>query len=354
MPSSLDASSFTRSKRLEVTATVSASNADAPFVKNDGKAGYIPTNNCVVPPYIPPIIFYKYKELTPVAGVLNDNSATVNGSGTNAKFQSMSAIFAIGKDIYLVDRNSFRIRKYNETTNQVTTYIGPDSVGSPTIQTNLINYPNCIAYDESTQTMFIGQYQDEILKVNMRTNTVTKLTFAVSGVTNPICGAMVFTDGMLYCIDVEKDFVYRVNPTTLETAIIAGSPGVPGDKDGFGTQARFRTSTNGLYCNAITVDSKKNLYIADRTNHKIRKINLRAFEVSTVLDLPFAPIVVLYSPIDDALYYAGTYQISKMYLKRTSDNVIVNTNDDGLTSLAVTSVNTLYDASSRFVLYKYS
>jgi hypothetical protein len=353
MPSSVDASSFTRSKRLEVTATVSAANADAPFVKNDGKAGYIPTNNCVVPPYIAPIIFYQYKELTPVAGVLNDNSATVNGSGTNAKFQSITAIFAIGKDIYLVDRNFFRIRKYNETTNQVTTYIGPDSVGNPTIITDLIFYPNCIAYEESTQTMFIGQHQGAMLKVNMRTNTVTRHTITVSGVSDPIVGAMVFTSGMLYCIDVEKDFVFSLNPTTLETAIIAGTPGVAGYKDGFGRDTKFHTSPNGLFCNAITADSKRNLYIADRINQKIRKINLRAFEVSTVLDLPFVPIVALYSPIDDSLYYAGTYQISKMYLKRTSDNVIVNTNDDGLTSLAVTSVNTLYDASSRLVLYRY-
>ncbi len=68
----------------------------------------------------------------------------------------------------------------------------------------------------------------------------------------------------LYMIDVRNDIIRKITPEGV-VSTFAGS-GVRGDKDGMGKNAQF----NELY--DLCIDAFGNMYVADLSNHKIRKI----------------------------------------------------------------------------------
>ncbi len=84
----------------------------------------------------------------------------------------------------------------------------------------------------------------------------------------------VWGDGKyLYVADSENDAIRRVSLETREVTTFAG--GTTGDLDGFGTAAKFDEPRG------ITGDGTY-LYVADRANHLIRKIDIATREVSTI------------------------------------------------------------------------
>jgi len=72
--------------------------------------------------------------------------------------------------------------------------------------------------------------------------------------------------GNLYVADAGNHVIRKIDPTG-RVSTLAGSPGIPGDRDGFGADARFR------YPNGITVDGSGTIYVADTENCLVRKIS---------------------------------------------------------------------------------
>lgn len=82
------------------------------------------------------------------------------------------------------------------------------------------------------------------------------------------------TDGTdLYVVDTDNNLVRKINIATGIVITLAGS-GTPGATDGTGIAATFNEP------NGITTDGT-NLYVAERSNHKIRKIVIATGEVTT-------------------------------------------------------------------------
>jgi sugar lactone lactonase YvrE len=80
--------------------------------------------------------------------------------------------------------------------------------------------------------------------------------------------------GILYVADVRNHAILKVDATGSAT-VLAGTPGIFGDEDGIGAEAKFNSPTG------LAVDRSGNVYVADLNNHTIRRISPEGF-VSTL------------------------------------------------------------------------
>src|SRR5947208_14357610 len=85
-------------------------------------------------------------------------------------------------------------------------------------------------------------------------------------------------NGNIFIADIANNTIRRITPDGLVTTF-AGLAGTSGTNDGAANVARFN-SPNGL-----TVDLSGNVYVADTSNHTVRKIT-PAGMVTTVAGLP--------------------------------------------------------------------
>jgi sugar lactone lactonase YvrE len=83
--------------------------------------------------------------------------------------------------------------------------------------------------------------------------------------------------GTLYVADTLNDLIRKMTPagTNWIVTTLAGTGGIYGSAEGRGADARFWNPSS------VAVDSAKNLYIADRINHTIRRVTA-AGEVTTL------------------------------------------------------------------------
>jgi hypothetical protein len=90
-------------------------------------------------------------------------------------------------------------------------------------------------------------------------------------------GTAVDAAGDVYVADYGNDTIRRISAAG-DVTTFAGTPGVRGSADGMGADARFRDPAD------VAVDSNGNVYVADGSNHTIRKIT-PAGAVSTLAGL---------------------------------------------------------------------
>ncbi|WP_125169919.1 hypothetical protein [Leptospira perolatii] len=107
-----------------------------------------------------------------------------------------------------------------------------------------------------------------VRKIHIATRTVTSLfpTSKPKGIT---------TDGVFLFVSTHDQVIIKYNLATGTYTTIAGAAGLGGNTDGAGLSARF------LQPRGVATDGS-NLYIADSSNHVIRKINLVDNSVSTI------------------------------------------------------------------------
>jgi sugar lactone lactonase YvrE len=84
---------------------------------------------------------------------------------------------------------------------------------------------------------------------------------------------VVTDDGTLYVADNANHVIRKITPEGEVSTLTGGAAGFA---DGNLATAQFRNPSG------IAIDKKGNLYVADRLNHRIRKIDLAAGKVSTI------------------------------------------------------------------------
>ncbi|MFH1508756.1 MAG: FG-GAP-like repeat-containing protein [bacterium] len=179
---------------------------------------------------------------THIAGNTSDNFR--DDVGLAARFSTIGSIVIDSNNhfIYATDRWNNRIRKINVNTGRVTTLAGGGLINTTGSQRN--------GYKEATGT--------------------------AARFDNPVGLAISPDDKYLYVADTNNKRIRRVIIATGKTEFIAGS-GTDGFADGTGSTAKFNTPYG------LTIDSSgNNLYLADRNNHRIRKINLATKAVTTL------------------------------------------------------------------------
>ena len=231
-----------------------------------------------------------------VASVLagNGRSGTVDGVGVSASLNSPSALLVDGNILYVADGGNRNVRKIEISTGRVATLCGSgkkDSVDGPARVASLS--PHGIA--KAGSYLYVTDYENNnIRKIDIGTGYVSTFAggggkgYKGAGADDGIGTAASFnypwgiaTDGSnLYVADSQNNKLRKIVIATGAVSTLAGGGGQgrngAGLSDGIGTNAAFYNPAG------LTTDGNS-LYVVDRDNNTIRKIDLATRMVTTVL-----------------------------------------------------------------------
>jgi len=210
--------------------------------------------------------------VTTVAGTGSSGSA--NGTGTSASFNYPRGITTDGTNLYVADNSNHLIRKIVISTGVVTTVAGTGSSGSAngTGTSASFNAPEGITTDETI--LYVADTSNNLIRqIVISTGVVT--TVAGTGSTGSANGTGtsasfnipqgITTDGTnLYVTENNNHSIRQIVISTGVVTTVAGT-GSSGSANGTGTSASFNNP------HGITTDGT-NLYVAEMSNHLIRKI----------------------------------------------------------------------------------
>ena len=216
------------------------------------------------------------------AGSGSVGSANANGILASFNLPTVVALDSFG-NVFVVDRSNHKIRKITPN-GDVTTFAGSGISGSADgIGTAAsFRFPDGAAFDSQNNLFISDQSNHKIRKI---TPDGTVSTFAGSGIIGAadgigIASSFYYPAGMtvdandnLLIADYGNNKIRKITPEGIVTTF-AGN-GVAGAIEGTALTAQFNGATG------VCVDNFGNVFVADYSNHKIRKINTLGI-VSTV------------------------------------------------------------------------
>jgi sugar lactone lactonase YvrE len=237
-----------------------------------------------------------------------------------------------GNILYVCDYTAHKIKKVVIASGAVSTLAGTGTGGytDGALLSAKFFYPTGIRVSSDGNFLFIADNGNCLIrKIDIANGLVSTIAgvynaFSYSDNANgmlaqfnqPIDLAL-SGDSILYVSDSENQIIRKINLVTTAVTTIAGTPTVYGNIDSTGMNARFRYPTGlCLSNNGLT------LFVADASNHKIRKINLSNTAVTTLAgtgyqgsaDNAVGTNASFYSPQgvtvlsnDSLLYVADTY-----------------------------------------------
>jgi len=232
--------------------------------------------------------------VTTVAGMAGMTGST-DGTGAAARFSSPCGMAADGAgNIYVADTNNHTIRKVVLSTGAVTTIAGTAGMPGSTDGTGAtarFYTPFGVAADGAGNLYVADTINSTIRQVVVSTGAVTTIagTAGMPGSTDGTGAVARFYEpfgvaadgaGNLYVTDPISHTIRKVVLSTGAVTTIAGTAGMPGSADGTGTVARLNGPAG------VATDGAGNLYVADFSNHTIRKVELANAAVTTIAGIP--------------------------------------------------------------------
>ena len=212
-------------------------------------------------------------------------AASTNGVGAAASFNMPSGL-AIDSDnnIYVADMNNHCIRKIDSTRN-VTTVAGSGTAGNvdATGVAAQLNFPSGLVFDSLGNLFFSERATSTSHRIRMMATNGAVTTIAGGGTSGDVdnvgttarffhpTGLAFDSFGNLYIADMSNHRIRMITAATVRTTnggvvtTFAGS-GTAGSADGTGTSATFNDPAG------ICIDVNNNIYVGDRSNHRIRMI----------------------------------------------------------------------------------
>ena|GEM_PF-293943 len=222
--------------------------------------------------------------ITTFAGTGTQGFSGDSGPATSAQLYEPSgvAVDAAG-NVYIADTANNRIRMVSATTNAITTLAGTGTPGfsgdgGGAVSANLAS-PLGLAVDGSGNVYVADTFNNRIRKITAATTQISTLagtgTPGFNGDGGPATasqlqfpiGVAVDTAGNVYVADTSNHRIRKINATTLVITTLAGTGAA-----GFSGDGGPPASAQLRFPNGVAVDSGGNVYIADTENHRIRKI----------------------------------------------------------------------------------
>ncbi|MGE7271105.1 fibronectin type III domain-containing protein [Brevibacillus panacihumi] len=225
-----------------------------------------------------------------VAGLGSPGYSGDGGPATSAEMNYPTGVAVDSSgNLYIAEYANNLVRKV-DASGQISTVAGTGSLGfsgdeGPATSAQL-NRPYGVAVDDSGNLYISDYFNNRIRKVDAsgKISTVAGTgTRGYSGDGGPATlaqlyyptGVAVDSSGSLYIVDNANNRIRKVDTSgQISTVAGMGTSGYSGD-GGPATSAQLN------YPNGVTVDSNGNLYIADSSNHRIRKVDTSG-TISTV------------------------------------------------------------------------
>jgi MYXO-CTERM domain-containing protein len=207
---------------------------------------------------------------------------SADGSGTAARFNFPNALaMDSAGNVYVADQINNTIRKISPA-GSVTTLAGKagtegrvDGTGTAA----LFSRPTGVAVDASGN-VFVADYHNQLIRKITSAGVVTTVAGAggFAGLQNgtgymldPVLfrnptSAVVDGSGTVYVADSANNSIRKVSSAGTTSLWVGSSSGLSGTADGNGNNARFNTPSG------LALDATGNLFVADSTNHTIRKV----------------------------------------------------------------------------------
>lgn len=229
--------------------------------------------------------------------VAGNGTVGSNRDGGAATSMSLNNLWDIALDsmgnIFIAELDSNRIRKVDVSNGTISTVAGNGAKGyagdgGPAVMASLY-YPNRVFVDSSDNIFISDQGNHRIRKVNASDGTIStvagngKVGYGGDGEVATLAtlgspsGIFVDSSGNIFIAERTNHRIRKVNVSdgTINTVAGNGKAGYAGD-GGAATAASLYEPSD------IFVDSSGNLFIADTRNHSIRKVNSSDRIISTV------------------------------------------------------------------------
>ena len=230
------------------------------------------------------------RNVVTVAG--NGSPGSDDGIGTAAQFNEPIGLAVTEDYLYVADSGNNRIRRVDHLTTEVTTVAG-DSQGADNGIGTLaqFNTPIGLALWEG-YLLVADAGNNHIRKIALNTRDVTTIAGigSMAGFADDVGSAARFSfpagiavrGKNLIIADGDNNRIRKLNLETLQVTTIAGA-GVAGFKNGIGVNAEFHDPAG------VAIDALGNIYVADESNHRIRRIvpsePLQRREINLVLSI---------------------------------------------------------------------
>lgn len=200
-------------------------------------------------------------------------ASSVDGTGTAASFNEPNAVkIDTSGNFYIAEGVGNRIRKITPT-GAVTTFAGSGTAGSANgpAASAQFNNPYKLGID-STGAIYVADVSNNRIR-KIAGGVVTTFAGSTQGYADGTGTAAKFDHPYGLAVDVNSGTVYigdawnvRIRKATPAGVVTTSAGGIQGYQDGTGAAAKFRD------IDGMGVDGSGNVYIADYTDHRIRKM----------------------------------------------------------------------------------